>query len=199
MNIIKSVPVVTIVLLMCNLFISETKAQVMDSTGLHYKLNLNVSVDEAWNLWTTNDGIKKFFAPDCNVNLTLGGPYEIFFFPMKPYGQKGTDSSIVLSYLPMKMLSVEWGVPRWFEARKLATEQFNRTYLVLLFSEGSTPNNTVLDFYHLGFGKGSDWQGVVEYFDSPEGWQSIFKRLESYITTGEATNWDLLEWTKLKE
>lgn len=196
----KTVSRILIVLLLVafNPLSSKMIAQEMDSNSLHYKLNLNISIDEAWNLWTTNNGIKKFFAPDCNVNLTIGGSYEIFFFPLKPYGQKGTDSSIVLSYIPRKMLSVEWGVPRWFEARKLATEQFKRTYLVLIFSEGSKPHNSVIDFYHLGFGKGSDWQKVLEYFDSPDGWQSIFKRLETYADTGKITNWDLLEWTKIK-
>jgi uncharacterized protein YndB with AHSA1/START domain len=169
----------------------------MDSTGLHYILNLKISVEEAWNLWTTSNGIKKFFAPDCNVNLTLGGPYEIFFFPLKPYGERGTDRSIVLSYIPRKMLYVEWGVPGWFEIQNSATQQFKRTFLVLFFSEGSNPNNSVIDFYHLGFGTGSDWQKVREYFDSPEGWKSIFKRLESYAETGKVTNWDSLEWTKL--
>jgi uncharacterized protein YndB with AHSA1/START domain len=194
----KSLLTIVITLLAFNLLSLDIKAQEMDSTSLHYKLNLNISVEEAWNLWTTNNGIKKFFAPDCNVNLTLGGSYEIFFFPLKPYGQKGSDSSIVLSYIPRKMLSVEWGVPRWFEARKLATKQFKRTYLVLFFSEGSNSTNSVIEFYHLGFGKGSDWQSVMEFFNSPRGWLSIFKRLETYAETGEVTNWDLLEWTKYK-
>ncbi|HKI79487.1 MAG TPA: SRPBCC domain-containing protein [Ignavibacteriaceae bacterium] len=182
-----------------NLLSSKMIAQEIDSTSLHYKLNLNISVDEAWNLWTTNDGIKKFFAPDCNVDLNLGGSYEIYFFPLKPQGQKGTDSSIVLSFIPRKMLSVEWGVPRWFESRKLAMEPYKRTYLVIFFSEGPDPNTSEINFYHLGFGQGSDWQQVIEYFDSSSGWQSIFKRLEAFANTNEATNWDLLKWTKIKE
>lgn len=52
-------------------------------------------LSRVWNAWTTNDGVKSFFAPDCNVEARLDGPYEIYFLPDADPGFKGSDSMTV--------------------------------------------------------------------------------------------------------
>lgn len=64
-----------------------------------------------WKAWTTDEGVRTFFAPDSNVELKIGGLYEIFFLPDAAEGDKGSDGMRVLSFLPEKMLSFEWNNP----------------------------------------------------------------------------------------
>lgn len=42
---------------------------------------VNAPIEKAWDAWTTPEGIKTFFAPDCKVDLRVDGAYEIYFFP----------------------------------------------------------------------------------------------------------------------
>lgn len=61
------------------------------------------TLEEVWTAWTTSEGARKFFAPEAQVELRLGGPYELFFKSSEPEGGK------ILSFLPLDMLSFEWG------------------------------------------------------------------------------------------
>ncbi len=42
---------------------------------------VDASQDQGWDAWTTEKGIKSFLAPDCNIDIRVDGPYEIFFDP----------------------------------------------------------------------------------------------------------------------
>lgn len=50
-------------------------------------------LDEVWNAWTTEDGIRSFFAPDVRVRLEVGGPYEIYFDPQAEPGRRGAEEN----------------------------------------------------------------------------------------------------------
>jgi hypothetical protein len=39
------------------------------------------AVASVWRAWTTSQGAETFFAERANIDLRLGGPYEIFFNP----------------------------------------------------------------------------------------------------------------------
>lgn len=75
---------------------------------------VNAGVDQVWDAWATNDGIKSFLAPDCNVEIRIDGPYQIFFDPEAEPGLKGADDMIVLAFQPGKMLSFTWNASTLF-------------------------------------------------------------------------------------
>lgn len=72
---------------------------------------VQASLNQVWEAWTTSAGASTFFAPSAHIDLTVGGPYEIYFFPEKPYGMRGTDSCRVYSIVPMKSIVFSWGAP----------------------------------------------------------------------------------------
>ena len=50
--------------------------------------------EEIFKAWTTNEGVRAFFAPSSNVELRVGGPFEIYFQPGWKTGEewdKGYD------------------------------------------------------------------------------------------------------------
>lgn len=74
-------------------------------------ITIPASIDEVWRAWTTEEGVKTFFAPDCHIELKPGGAYEIFFNPGAPPGERGGEGNIVLAYHEPTMFSFTWNSP----------------------------------------------------------------------------------------
>jgi len=142
---------------------------------------ISAPVAEVWRAWTTNDGVRSFFAPNTNIELTPGGPYEIYFNMDVPPGLRGSEGCKVLSFLPEKMLSFEWNAPPEFG---LLRGQLTR--VVILFDTAG-PDTTRLNFFHLGWGSGRGWDKVYEYFDRAWGFvlNSLNKKFSERHRTGE--------------
>jgi uncharacterized protein YndB with AHSA1/START domain len=140
----------------------------MSERMIHKQATPPADLDAVWHAWTTIEGAATFFAPAVNIELRHGGPYEIFFFPDRPPGQRGAEGTKVLSYLPRRMLSFEWDAPpKWPAIRA------QRTIVVVLFEP--VADGTQVDFYHLGWGEGAEWGEVFAYFE--EAWDTIMGRL----------------------
>ena len=72
---------------------------------------VNASQDEVWGAWATEEGVKSFLAPACNVDVRVDGPYEIFFDPEAEPGRRGAEGAKILALQPKKMLSITWNAP----------------------------------------------------------------------------------------
>jgi len=134
------------------------------------------TLDEVWRTWTTTKGVKTFFSGEAEVELALGGKYEIYFVPSAPPGQRGSDGCRVLSYLPMKMLSFEWNAPLKFEQlRKVLTQ------VVVTFKEVDA-NNVKVTLSHHGWGSDDRWREVYDYFD--RAWVYVLDNLKKRFVEG---------------
>lgn len=121
---------------------------------------------DVWRAWTTRDGVCSFFAPEANVELRVGGPYEILFNPDAEPGSRGGEGCRVLSYLPDEMFSFEWNFPPSIPSLRSAG---TKTHVVLLFDE-LPDNQTRVRFAQLGWGEGADWDAGYAYFDKAWSW-----------------------------
>ena len=132
--------------------------------------------EQVWTAWTTTEGIKTFFSSDAKVELTIGGPFEIYFLLDAPRGSRGSEGCRVLSYLPPKMLSFTWSAPPEFgKLRK------RHTIVVLRFEEAGSGKAKVLLSQH-GWGKGEDWEKLYDYFD--KAWSSVLGNLKKRFAAG---------------
>jgi len=135
---------------------------------------------DVWQVWTTVEGTQTFFAPHTVLELKPGGQFEVHFFPDALPGQRGAENLRVLSYLPERMFSFEWDAPpRWPEIR------VQRTHVVVLFDDAD--EGTRVDFYHLGWRDGEDWDAVYAYF--VDAWDVIMSRLRQRFEEGPI-DWD---------
>lgn len=48
-----------------------------DQVGMDVAINAPIA--SVWSAWTTSQGAQTFFAENANIDLRIGGPYEIFF------------------------------------------------------------------------------------------------------------------------
>lgn len=121
---------------------------------------VSATIDSVWERWTTKEGTEKFFSKNTNVELKLGGPFEIHFMLEAPEGQKGSEGCRILSYLPKKMLSFEWNAPPSFgDIRGQHTQ-------VIIFFEKLTDDTVKINLYHHGFGVSEKWDELFDYFNS---------------------------------
>jgi len=121
---------------------------------------VDASQDEVWDAWTTEKGIKSFFAPDCNIGLRVDGPYEIFFDPEAEPGRRGGEGVRILALEPKKMLSITWNAPPHLsEVRKQWTH-------VTVRLEGTRKGQTRVTLTHDGWGEGKEWDEAFAYFTS---------------------------------
>lgn len=147
----------------------------MSERGISKSMVVPAMVDSVWEAWTTEAGVKTFFAPEARVELSIGGPYEMLFNPEAPVGSQGGEGLTVLSYLPREMLSFEWNAPPEFP--KIRQQ---KTWVVVhLDAEGQ---HTRVRLAHLGFGRDDDWDRVYNYF--VRAWDVVLGRLAHRFAVG---------------
>jgi uncharacterized protein YndB with AHSA1/START domain len=130
-----------------------TKEKIL---GLYIKIN--APLDSVWSRWTTEKGIKKFFAPACRLEAKPLGRLDILFAPDASPGQRGAEGNIVLAVEAKKMISFTWDCPpQWPEIRK------HRTSVAVRFYE-TTDSETLVTLTQTGWGSGAEWNEVYTYF-----------------------------------
>lgn len=140
------------------------------------------SADDAWRLWTTNEGFQSFFpgAPGFKTNIKLepGGPYEVFLIAGAPKGSQGCDGCMILGYQEGRMLSFTW------TNRPDMAVRPHRTNVVLTF-EPLSERETRVTLVQDGWGVGADWNIAHDYFD--KAWGHVLdaykKRIEASCAT----------------
>lgn len=127
---------------------------------------------EVWRMWTTTDGLKSCGIPGANIDLRVGGPYEWYFAPDAPPGQKGAEGCTVLAYLPMKMIAFTWNAPPAVQALRDAGA---RTNVIVTLDE--LPGERVkIKLHQLGYGTGEDWDKYYAYFE--KAWPHVLESMQ---------------------
>jgi uncharacterized protein YndB with AHSA1/START domain len=133
-------------------------------------------VTQVWNAWTTREGATSFFAPRANLELAIGGPYEMLFDLEAPPGSQGSEGCKILSYLPPEMLSFDWNAPP-----QQPNVRRERTWVVVQL-EPQGAGATRVKVTHLGWGEGEEWEQVFDYF--VRAWRVVLGRLERRFAFG---------------
>ena len=60
--------------------------------ALDKEVVLNATLAQAWDAWTTREGITSFFAPDARIEPRVGGAFQVYIDPGAPAGSKGSGA-----------------------------------------------------------------------------------------------------------
>lgn len=142
---------------------------------------IKATLEQAWQSWTTRDGIRSFFAPDAVVEARPGGAFHIHIDPGAAPGLKGADDMRLLALQPMKMLSFDWNAPP-----SLPQVRAQRTLVVLRFAEVDA-QHTRISLHHVGWGEGGQWDQAHAYFD--RAWGQVLANLVKRWETGQPMDW----------
>jgi uncharacterized protein YndB with AHSA1/START domain len=143
---------------------------------------VDATIDQAWDAWTTREGITSFFAPDAKIEPRVGGAFHIYIDPTAPEGQRGADEMRFMALQPKRMLSFDWNAPPSLpEARR------QRTFVVVRL-EPVDERQTRVSLHHSGWGDGGEWDKAYAYFD--KAWGSVLANLKRRFESGP------LDWTE---
>ena len=149
---------------------------------------VNATLDQAWDAWTTREGIVSFFAPDAQVEPRVGGAFHIHMDPGGAPGMKGADDMRYMALQPKKMLSFDWNAPP-----HLTEARAQRTFVVVRFA-AVDEKTTRVTLHHTGWGEGGQWDQAFAYFD--RAWGNVLDNLKKRYDSGP---YDWTEWLKQLE
>jgi uncharacterized protein YndB with AHSA1/START domain len=153
--------------------------------ALDKEVTIAATLDQAWEAWTTREGITSFFAPDARIEPRVGGPFQIYMDPGAEPGLKGADEMRFMALQPKKMLSFDWNAPPSLpEARQ------QRTFVIVRF-EPVTTTSTKVTIHHVGWGDGGEWDKTFAYFD--RAWGFVLGNLKTRFEKGPR---DWGEWLR---
>lgn len=144
--------------------------------ALDKEVVIAATLDQAWDAWTTREGITSFFAPDARIEARVGGAFQIYIDPGAAPGMKGADEMRFMALQPKKMLSFDWNAPPSLpEARQ------QRTFVTVRF-EPVDATSTRVRLHHVGWGDGGEWDRAYTYFD--RAWTGVLGNLKKRFETG---------------
>jgi uncharacterized protein YndB with AHSA1/START domain len=142
---------------------------------------LAATPEQAWQAWTTREGIISFFAPDAKIEPRVGGAFEVYINPYAEPGLKGADDMRFLALQAPRMLSFTWNAPPSLpEARQ------QRTFVVVRIHPVNE-RETRVTLHHTGWGEGGEWDKAYGYFD--RAWGNVLGNLKKRFETGP------VDWT----
>ena len=139
-------------------------------------IEVPATLDQAWDAWTTREGIVSFFAPDAKIEPRVGGAFQIYIDPGAHAGSKGADDMRFLAVQPKKMISFDWNAPP-----HLPEARAQRTFVVVRF-EPLADKTTRVTLHHTGWGDGGDWDKAYAYFD--RAWGNVLANLKKRFEQG---------------
>ena len=144
--------------------------------AIEKQVEIAATLDQAWEAWTTREGIVSFFAPDAVIEPRVGGAFHIHIDPTAPAGSKGADDMRYLALQPKKMLSFDWNAPPHLPAARA-----QRTLVIVRF-EPLGEKLTRVSLHHTGWGDGGEWDLAYAYFD--RAWGGVLGNLKKRFDSG---------------
>jgi uncharacterized protein YndB with AHSA1/START domain len=145
---------------------------------------IQATLDQAWDAWTTREGITSFFAPDARIDPKPGGAFEVYINPFAVAGLKGADDMRYLALQPKRMLSFTWNAPP-----SLPEVRQQRTVVIIRFTPVSD-TQTRITLHHTGWGDGGEWDKAFGYLD--KAWSNVLGNLQKRFAENKPVDWT--EW-----
>jgi uncharacterized protein YndB with AHSA1/START domain len=150
--------------------------------ALEKQVVVAATLDQAWEAWTTREGIVSFFAPEAEIDARVGGAFHIHIDPTAPPGMKGADDMRFMALQPKQMISFDWNAPP-----SLPQARAQRTFVVVRF-EPLGERETRVSLHHTGWGDGGEWDKAYAYFD--RAWGGVLGNLKKRFESGP------IDWTE---
>ena len=140
---------------------------------VHKRVEVAAPIDQVWDAWTTDAGLRRWLVDDSHVGLRVGGPYEWYFLTDAPRGSQGSEGCQVIGFQAPTMLTFTWNAPPSLpEAREQRT-------VVLLRLLATAQATTAVHLTELGWGDGGQWDDAFDYFDAA--WGRVLDRLAAHF------------------
>ncbi|HEY3784139.1 MAG TPA: hypothetical protein VGL55_02535 [Steroidobacteraceae bacterium] len=134
---------------------------------LRIECTLHMGKTEAWKLFTTEAGLRKWIAPVVAVDFRVGGRILTNYGPSRSVRDPGTISLPIINYLDGQMLTLKVILNREFPA-KVRREGANLQEIIQLEDVGDGQTHIVSSM--VGWGIGSEWDKTYAFFEKGNAW-----------------------------
>jgi uncharacterized protein YndB with AHSA1/START domain len=139
-------------------------------------IEIPATLDQAWQAWTSREGIVSFFAPGAVIDPRVGGAFHIHFDPGAAAGSRGADDTRYMALQPQRMVSFDWNAPP-----SLPEARAQRTFVTVRFAAVDA-GTTRVTLHHTGWGDGGEWDRAYAYFD--RAWGAVLANLKKRFESG---------------
>jgi len=135
---------------------------------------LNLPADRCYDYFTESDLLTKWLAEKAEIELEVGGKYELFWTPHDPdKTNNSTYGCKILSFERPHFINFEW---RGNAEQKVFMNSIRPlTNVTVLFSKLDN-NKTKVTLIHTGWRRDQNWENARQYFI--RAWTGAFKQLE---------------------
>ncbi len=145
----------------------QTNAHKADAGDvLRHEGIINAPVADVWAAFTTKAGIESWMVPHAEIDLRVGGKMRTHYDPQGVIGDENTIENTILSYEPMRMLSLKATKPPASFPFKAAIEN---TWSVIHF-EPIGPDRTRVVTIGLGYGVDEESLKMRSFFEQGNDW-----------------------------
>lgn len=135
---------------------------------------VNATPAAVFSLFTTAEGVRRFFADESNIVPAVGGPYEIYFNPGAEPGLKGSEGAKITAFETGKALSFTWNAPPSLMHHRKAGF-ISQVHLRFLPENGGT----VVRLLNEGYPDGVEHDDVFAYFS--RAWREVLDSLKKAL------------------
>ncbi len=140
---------------------------------------LNCPIDSAFNYFTDNDLLTKWLTTKADVEMQVGGKYELFWTPEDPDPtNNSTYGCKVLAVERPFYFSIEWMGNA--EQKEFMNSVRPLTNVTFLFTKLDS-NQTKVTLIHTGWRQDEKWEAARQYFS--KAWSGAFKQLEKLVNS----------------
>jgi hypothetical protein len=145
---------------------------------LQLEIVVPLSQLEAWKLFSTEEGLKKWIAPVVFLDLRAGGVILTNYDSSKTVKDSGTIRLPIINYLEGEMLTLKVVLNNHF-TESVRREDGNLQEIIRLKNAGDGKTRIISSM--VGWGKGSDWDKTYEFFRRGNTWtyQQMMKAIQS--------------------
>ena len=134
---------------------------------LRLELVLPVGKAEAWKLFTTEEGWKKWATPVVSIDFKVGGQILSHYDKTKSVSDPGTIRLPILNYLEGELLTLKVVLTDSF-AQAVRREDGNLQEIIQLAATGDGKTKVVSSM--VGWGAGPEWEKTYEFFRKGNRW-----------------------------
>ena len=151
---------IRISLLACSVAVFSAALAVAEDNRQVLEMEIDASIDQVWDAFTTTAGLKSWAAPLADVDFKIGGKWRANYNPQGKLGDATTIENTILSYDPRRMLSIR---PTRFPQGFPFVEAARQTWTVFYFSP-VTKARTKVRLVGLGYTDDKQSQQLRAFF-----------------------------------
>lgn len=125
------------------------------------------NIKEAWKLFTTDEGLKKWIAPVAKIDMKVGGSIRTNYDSNKTVDDTTSIKLDIINYIEYEMLTLKVNLNNSFPPE--AKKEDKNLQEILQFVKVDD-NKTKIISTMVGWGQGSHWDKAYSFFEKGNDW-----------------------------